>query len=63
VTVTPGVLHPSPIKESRPEIKNPRVSSGKGNASHFYFLSFGTRQGWFGAHSFITITIHTLQIT
>jgi hypothetical protein len=22
VTVTPGVLHPSPIKESRPEIKS-----------------------------------------
>jgi hypothetical protein len=40
------LLHPSPIKESRPEIKSPRASNGKGNASHFYFLSFGTRQGW-----------------
>jgi hypothetical protein len=45
VTVTPGVLHPSPIKESRAEIKSPRVSNGKGNAAYFYFLISGTRQG------------------
>jgi hypothetical protein len=35
----------------------------KGNASRFYFLSFGTWQGWFGTHSFITAAIHALQFT
>jgi hypothetical protein len=34
------VLHPSPRKESRPEIKNPRASNGKGNTTHLYFLIF-----------------------
>jgi hypothetical protein len=43
---TRGVTSFPPIKESRPEIKSPRLSNGKGNASRFYFLSFGTRQGW-----------------
>jgi hypothetical protein len=57
------VLHPSPIKESRPEIKSPRVSNGKGNATYFYFLIYGIRQGWFGNHSFITTVIQALQIT
>jgi hypothetical protein len=57
------VLHPSPIKESRPEIKSPGVSNGKGNASLFYFLILGTRQGWFGVHSFITTIVYTLQFT
>jgi hypothetical protein len=52
-----------PIKKSRPEIKSPRVSSGKGNASHFYFLIFGTRQGWFRGslfyyNNYIHITIY-----
>ena len=54
MVVTPGVLHPSPIKESRPEIKSPRVSNGKGNAEYFYFLNSGTRQGWCGGHFSIT---------
>jgi hypothetical protein len=48
VAVTPGVLHPSPLKESRPEIKSPRVGNGKGNTSYLYFLIFGTRQGGMG---------------
>jgi hypothetical protein len=39
------------------------VSNGKGNTSYFYFLIFGTKQGWFGIYFFITATIHTLQIT
>jgi hypothetical protein len=45
---TRGVTSFPPIKESRPEIKSPRISNGKGNVSHFYFLIFGTRQRWFG---------------
>jgi hypothetical protein len=60
---TRGVTSFPPIKESRPEIKIPRVSNGKGNATYFYFLISGTRQGWFGTHSFITTAIHALQIT
>jgi hypothetical protein len=57
------VLHPSPIKESRPEIKDPRVSNGKGNASRFYFLVVGTKQGWFGVYSFIATIIYISQLT
>jgi hypothetical protein len=45
---TRGVTSFPPIKESRPEIKNPRASNGKGNTSFFYFLISGTKQGWFG---------------
>jgi hypothetical protein len=45
VSVTPGVLHPPPIKESRPEISGPRVSSGKGNTTHLYFLIYLAEQG------------------
>jgi hypothetical protein len=45
---TRGVTSFPPIKESRPEIKSPMVSNGKGNATYFYFLISGTRQGWFG---------------
>jgi hypothetical protein len=52
-----------PIKESRPEIKSPRASNGKGNTTHLYFLIFGTRQGWYGVHFFITTILYTLQIT
>jgi hypothetical protein len=59
---TRGVTSFPPIKESRPEIKSPRVSNGKGNATYFYFLIFGTRQGWFGIYSFITATIHTYKL-
>jgi hypothetical protein len=57
------VLHPSPIKESRPEIKSPRASNGKGNTTYLYFLIFGTRQGWYGVLSSITTNVHPLQIT
>jgi hypothetical protein len=39
------VLHPSPIKESRPDIKSPRASNGKENTSYFYFLISCTKQG------------------
>jgi hypothetical protein len=42
------VLHPSPIKESHPEIKSHRASNEKGNAPYFYFLISGTKQGWYG---------------
>jgi hypothetical protein len=56
VPVIPGVLHPFPIKESRPEIYGSRVSNGKGNASHLYFLIYRTEQG--GGMGFIP----TLQI-
>jgi hypothetical protein len=45
---TRGVTSFPPIKESRPEIKSPRVSNGKGNTEYFYFLISGTRQGWCG---------------
>jgi hypothetical protein len=60
---TRGVTSFPPIKKSRPEIKSPRVSNGKGKTTYLYFLIFGTRQGWYGAHSFITTTVYTLQIT
>jgi hypothetical protein len=39
VVVTPAVLHPSPIKESRPEIKSSRASNGKGTR-HIFISSF-----------------------
>jgi hypothetical protein len=60
---TRGVTSFPPIKESHPKIKSPRVSNGKGNMAYFYFLISGTKQGGFGAHSFITTIIYTLQIT
>jgi hypothetical protein len=57
---TRGVTSFPPIKESRPEIKSPRVSNGKGNASRFYFLILGTRQGWFGNLLFFLQQLHML---
>jgi hypothetical protein len=39
------------------------AGNGKGNATHLYLLIFGTRQGWFGTHSFITTIVDALQIT
>jgi hypothetical protein len=35
------------MEKSRPEIKGPMASNGKGNVTYLYFLIFGTRQGWF----------------
>jgi hypothetical protein len=64
VAVTPGVLHPSPHKRiSSRDLKSPRASNGKGNVSYFYFLIFGTRQGWYGVYFFITTSVHISQFT
>jgi hypothetical protein len=49
---TKGVTSFPPIKESRPEIKSPRVSNGKENMSYFYFLLSCTRQGCRGLFLF-----------
>jgi hypothetical protein len=62
-TNTKGCYILPPIKESRLEIKSPRPSNGKGNMSYFYFLIFGTRQGWYGVYSSIITSVHILQFT
>jgi hypothetical protein len=44
-------------------MKSPRASNGKGNTACLYFLIHGTRQGWFGAHSFITTIVYFTNYT
>jgi hypothetical protein len=60
---TRGVTSSPPLKESRPEIKCLGQVMERKRVIFLFPYFFGTRQGWYGVYSFITTSVHILQLT